>query len=148
MFTNIVVGMIIPWLICFYLFVRTPKLVILMFPLGISIAFFANDWGFDIFWEVMPDHENPSLSSIPYNIGYFPLLTISYSYFHIVYKTNHTPLVVFFTIVTTLIEWVGVLSGKVHYFGGWLIFYTSFTYLAGFLICVGYIKLLYRYKIL
>ncbi|QHE50740.1 hypothetical protein [Pontibacillus sp. HMF3514] len=147
MLTNVIIGMLIPWIFCIFLFIKASKIVILMFPLGISIAFMANDWGYNLFWVVTPTHENPSLSAMPFSIGYFPLLTCAFTYIKIRYNVGSIFLIVLFTITTTSFEFFAVSIGKVNYYGGWNIGFTFLIYLAGFIVCALYMKVLYRYRI-
>ncbi|WP_082234960.1 hypothetical protein [Halobacillus massiliensis] len=145
---NIIFGAIIPWIIIFFFFKKYPEIVMLIFPLGISIAYLANEWGFYLFWVIEPIYKNPTLSIFPANAGYFPLLAISFSYFKIKHKTNNTLLILIYTIATTSFEYLMVLFGKVVYLGGWNIFLTSLIYLTSFIITSLYINTLYKYRII
>ncbi|KHE67702.1 hypothetical protein [Halobacillus sp. BBL2006] len=149
MWSNLLIGLLIPGVIIGYLFRKKPALVILMYPLGVAIGFVGSDWGFELFWKVSPTYENnSSISAFPYKIGYFPLLTSLFGYIR-TKEIIKTPLLIFlFTISTTFLEFLAVWSGKIHYFNGWNIFLTFFIYLAGFIGAFFYIKMLKKYKIL
>ncbi|MBM7552374.1 hypothetical protein [Thalassobacillus pellis] len=148
MVINILCGTIIPLIILFMFFKKYPELVILIYPVGISIAFLANDWGADLFWQVMPKHENPSLSMMPYNIGYFPLMAVAFSYIKVKKSIKSGILILSFAITTTFIEFLGLTVGKIQYYNNWNIFYTFFIYLSGFIAASIYVNLLWRYKII
>ncbi|WP_051353071.1 hypothetical protein [Thalassobacillus devorans] len=148
MFVNILIGIIIPWMICIYFFTKEPRLVILLFPVGATIAFLINDLGQVLFWTVTPIHLNPSLSIVPYNIGYFPMLAIIFTYVLIKSSIRPVYLVFLFTIATTGIEFISLMMGKVDYHSGWNIWLTALTYPIGFILCILYIKLSYSYRLL
>ncbi|MFB4164098.1 hypothetical protein ACE1TI_09710 [Alteribacillus sp. JSM 102045] len=90
MLINVIAGMIIPWIFSFFLYKKYPKVIILLYPLGISIAFISNDWGFDIFWLVALFHDNPSFSALPFNLGYFPFICSLFVYLKLKKIINKT----------------------------------------------------------
>lgn len=53
-FVNIIIGFIIPWIFGIWLYKRNPKVVLLIAPIGIAIAFLINEWGIDYFWQFEP----------------------------------------------------------------------------------------------
>ncbi len=148
MLLNIVLGLLIPWILCILLVQKAPIVVFVMFPVGIAIAFLANDWGFDLFWMVSPILKNPSLSALPYNLGYFPLLACIFAYFKVKKGINSTLLVIIFSIITTSIEGGALLIGRVLYLNGWNILFTYLVYITGFTIASLYLHLLTNFKIL
>ncbi|MFB4165787.1 hypothetical protein ACE1TI_18810 [Alteribacillus sp. JSM 102045] len=104
MIYNILIGMVIPWICLIFLFKKTAKVMLITFPLGISIAFLANDWGEDIFWGITPYIEkNPSLATLPINIGYFPLLACLLAYVQTKKVSNDNILIVLFSFSATFI---------------------------------------------
>ncbi|MFQ3542581.1 CBO0543 family protein [Halobacillus rhizosphaerae] len=149
MWSNVIIGLLIPTGIIIYLFKKSQKLTLLLYPLGVTIAVGGCDWGDGYFWDVSPlNTQNPSLSSFPFNIGYFPLLATSFGYTK-EKKITKTPLLIFiFTIITTLLELSAVLSGKVVYAHGWNIYFTFGIYIAGFIGTTCYINALKKYGIL
>ncbi|SDZ83307.1 hypothetical protein SAMN05421743_101356 [Thalassobacillus cyri] len=148
MFLNIIVGTMIPWIICIYFFTKEPRLVILLFPVGATIAFLINDLGQVFFWTVTPDYLNPSLSIVPYNIGYYPMLAIIFAYVLIKSRIRPVYLVFLFTLAASCMEYIGLVAGKVDYHSGWNILLTALTYPIGFILCILYIKLSYYYRLL
>lgn len=148
MLFNIMFGMIIPWMICIYFFTKEPRLVIMLFPLGATIAFLFNDLGLVQFWTVNPVYLNPSLSIVPYNIGYFPMIAIIFAYVLKKRRIHPFYLVLLFTFVVSFIEYIFLLTGKVVYHTGWNMVWTGITYIIGFGLCTLYIKLSSSYRLL
>ncbi|UOQ42810.1 hypothetical protein MUN89_12635 [Halobacillus salinarum] len=148
MIVNIVVGLVIPWILSIWLALRSPIIVILIFPLGITIAYLANDWGFELFWTVSPTLKNPSLSILPYNIGYFPFIATLFAFIKLKRKYKNLSLIVWFTAITTLLEWFAVYIDKVNYLNGWNHLLTLLVYLTGFVATSLYLELLTKYKVL
>ncbi|UOQ45899.1 hypothetical protein MUN89_08255 [Halobacillus salinarum] len=149
MWINLLVGFLLPGIIIVYLFLKNPKLITLMYPVGVATAFVGSDWGFGFFWNVTPTFEhNPSLSAFSYKIGYFPLLSCLFGYIKVKELVNTAFLILFFTIITTFMELLAVWSGKVLYSNGWNIFWTFVIYFAGFIGAFFYLQLLKKYKIL
>ncbi|WP_028784308.1 hypothetical protein [Thalassobacillus devorans] len=145
MWMNVLLGLLIPWGILIYLFMKSPLLVILMYPLGVTIAFVANDWGFDLVWEVKPIYNNPSLSAIPISLGYFPMVTSIFAYVREKTLIDIWTLILSFSLLTTFIEFLVLWSGKIHYYNGWNILWTYVTYLAGFIVVHVYVNILKKY---
>ncbi|MBN9654172.1 hypothetical protein J0K78_07840 [Halobacillus sp. GSS1] len=149
MWINIVIGLVIPWVTIGYLFKKNPVVILLMYPLGVAIAFIGSDWGFGLFWEVTPTYEqNRSLPAFPFKIGYLPLLSVLFGYIKAKEIVKTPLLIILFTIITAFMELVGVWTGKISYFHGWNIFLTLFIYLFGFMGTAFYMKILKKYKIL
>ncbi|GGC96548.1 hypothetical protein GCM10007216_29130 [Thalassobacillus devorans] len=147
MWSNLIFGLVIPLFILFFLYKRNPALVLLMYPLGVTIAYTANDWGFDLFWDVEPDHENPSLSAIPPSLGYFPMITALFAFTRKKYHVHILWHVFIYASVATLIEGMMVLTGKVHYYHGWNILFTFLIYISGFITVAIYVHVLRKYHI-
>ncbi len=66
------------------------------------------------------------------------------SLIHLIKKLNINPytLILFFSILTTLIEGLGILVDKVTYYNGWTIFHTFLLYLFSYLLVyIYYLKL-------
>ncbi|MFD6511446.1 CBO0543 family protein, partial [Bacillus sp. NPDC060175] len=80
------------------------------------------------FWRIAPFLSQKTLSSLPFNIGLYPILA-SYLIFFIK-KTKRPYLMVFFiSLFTTILEMTLVLSGKIVYDNGWNIIWTFFSYI-------------------
>lgn len=148
MFYHVIGGFIIPWILGIYLYKKQAKLVTLFVPVGSAIAFLINEWGVNFFWQVKPSFLNLSLSSMPYNLGSYPVWA---SLFVIVIhhrKLNVKTAFLIFVTVTTLIELISVLQDKIIYRNGWNIFWTACSYLISYLLIFLYYQLLKKHKIL
>ncbi|GGF15158.1 hypothetical protein GCM10010954_12220 [Halobacillus andaensis] len=149
MWINILIGLVLPGAIIGYLFKKNPVVITLMYPVGVTFAVIFNFGGFGLFWDVSPTYEhNPSLSALPFIIGYFPLWSCLFGFIKIKEIVNPFLLTLLFTIITTILELWAVWLGKILYLNGWNFFWTFVIYLAGFIGVIFYIKLLKKYKIL
>ncbi|PYZ91928.1 hypothetical protein CR194_17145 [Salipaludibacillus keqinensis] len=146
MVINIILGAILPWIILVYLYKRDSKIVVLFVPFAIALAFIANDWGQEIFWVVTPYFENPSLSTLPINLGYFPLLACLLVYIKIKKVVNNRILLTFSISGAIALEFTALTFGKVIYLNNWNLFYTSFIYLGGALVTLSYLYLLQKFN--
>ncbi|MFD1017662.1 hypothetical protein [Thalassobacillus hwangdonensis] len=148
MLVNTLIGACIPLLICLLLYKRNPQIIVAMYPFGVAVAFLANDWGFTHFWMVTPYKEPDSISAMPFNLGYFPLMSclIIVVKYKLLWKSIY--LILLFTTIGTCLEGFGVLVGKIIYLDGWNIFYTSLIYFSSFTLAILYSKVLMRYHML
>ncbi|WP_227396812.1 hypothetical protein [Jeotgalibacillus aurantiacus] len=149
MLTNVLIGLVLPGILTLYLFKQNPKIIILMYPLGIAIAFTSNDWGSGLYWTVSPVYEkNGSLSAFPYNVGYFPFIASLFGYLNIKNLINSHWLILLFSITFTSLELMAVFLDKISYHNGWNIFFTFFVYLVGYTGAHLYMIILKKYKVL
>ncbi len=150
MLINVFFGFIIPWLIALYLARKNPKILLLISPVGAVLSFVINAFGFQLkFWDftpLIPDDEN--VSALPLNIGLYPVLG-SYMIWMILLHRKKTALILFlFILCTTILEYIGILVGKVSYGNGWNIGYTSLSYLLAFSCVYIYFRFLERLRVL
>ncbi|KAB2395299.1 hypothetical protein F8172_14965 [Bacillus cereus] len=145
---NIIFGFIIPWIFGIWLFKRNPKVILLIAPIGIAIAFLINEWGVNYFWEFKPIFKNISLSAYPLNLGLYPILVCFFIYIEMKKQFNTLGLICFFTLFLTVLEKIAHLLGKVNYINGWNIFWTFISYLVAILIVYSYFRILVRHQIL
>jgi len=55
MLTNIILGFIIPWVFGAFLYVKDKKVILTMFPIGATISYTINYFGFHfVFWHITP----------------------------------------------------------------------------------------------
>ncbi|OES45894.1 CBO0543 family protein [Domibacillus iocasae] len=122
---------VIPWVIAvLHLQLKDKKLIPLIAPFASVNAFLVNGLGVDLgFWHVYPFTKPEILSTLPFNLGLYPVLACYMIYF--IKKSSKSPyLIVFFiAFVTTLVEALFFLLGKVSYGNGWNIFWTFVSYL-------------------
>lgn len=131
----IIIAFILPWTIgLLHLHPRDKKLIPLGGPFGAVLSFFINELGFHFgFWEVHPFPNPKTIAALPFNLGLFPILGC-YMIFFIKKRITHPYFIVFLTaLITTILELIFVLMGKVIYSNGWNIFWTYISYLIPYL---------------
>ncbi|WP_426629884.1 CBO0543 family protein [Priestia megaterium] len=116
--------------------------------MGITIAFILNDLGSNYFWQFKPTFRDLSLSALPLNIGFYPVLSAFLIYFKVKKQINTIFLLLCFTLFTTGFEGMGLVLGKVEYFNGWNIIGTFISYLIAYFIIYGYYRSLVKHHIL
>lgn len=150
MLINIIFGFIIPWLAAVHLVLKSPKTLLLIAPFSAAISFLINAFGFQLelwdFTPLIPDDQN--VSALPINIGLYPILG-SYIIWTIIAHRKKTTLILFlFTVCTTILEYGGILIGKVSYGNGWNIGYTALSYLLAYSCVYIYFRFLERLRVL
>jgi len=141
-------GFIVPWIFGIWLYKKKPLIVILIAPIGATVAFVINEWGFNYFWQFKPVYRNVSFSSLPLDIGLYPVLACFFIYFKLNKRFNMLWLFLLFTLLVTSLEGIGLILGKVEYFNGWNIFLTFIIYLVAYLIIYSYFRILVKYQLL
>jgi hypothetical protein len=76
-------GFIVPWIFGIILYKKEPIIVLLSVPVGITVAFILNECGSNYFWQFKPIFRDVSLSALPLNIGFYPVLSSFLIYFKI-----------------------------------------------------------------
>lgn len=150
MVINLICGFIIPWLAAIPIAVRKMKTLLLISPISAVVSLVINSFGFQMmFWDFTPLIPNDeSVSALPLDIGLYPVLA-SYMIWSIQAHRKKTAFIlILFVIFTTLLEYVGILVGKVSYGNGWNVGYTFLSYLFAFSIVFVYFKLLERNRVL
>lgn len=148
MLLNIVIGLIIPWIIGIFLYFKEKELLLTTFPFASSLALVINAWGFNRnYWNLYP-FECEHISDIPFDIGLYPIIGV-----YMLYFIRHTKLKPYFIIsyailLTTFLEFLGVLSGRVFYANGWNLLYTFFSYIFPYIIFYYFYLYLIKLKIL
>lgn len=133
MIFNIFVGFIIPWIsgVIFYFIDR--KILFIIAPFSSTVAFVVNSFGFYYgFWTVAP-HTYSKFSTIPFDLGLYPILSVYLIHYINKTKINRYLLIIIATLFTTLIEWFGILTGRVVYSNDWNL---SFTFISYFIPCL------------
>lgn len=127
---NFVIGFFIPWILGLFIFFKYRTLLLSAAPIGSIASFVVNSWGYyNNYWKVYP-FELSNFSSVPFELGFFPILTVC-SILLIQFHRSHIYLVlVFLSGVTTILEWLGMLIGRIVYSNGWNIIFTYISYLA------------------
>ncbi|RAV10141.1 CBO0543 family protein [Paenibacillus contaminans] len=134
MLFNIIIGFLIPWSFGIYLFRKSPKVVILIVPIASMISGTINAFGFQLkYWDftpIIPDDE--SISATPLDLGLYPVLASFMVYWMKKFPNKWLIILCTFILITTLLEWVALLFGKVSYGNGWNIFFTGISYTFAF----------------
>jgi hypothetical protein len=146
MFLNIIVGFIVPWVVCLII-IREHKLIYFIAPFAGVISFIIDDFGFHYFWRLYP-FELRNLSGIPFNIGLYcicPCILIQ-----LIRKYNISVYIVLplMSLMLTLIEGCGLLVGRVVYFNYWNIFATYISYFVSLLISYIFYKIIKKQNLI
>ncbi|KOR27031.1 CBO0543 family protein [Clostridium sp. L74] len=134
MLFNIIIAFIIPWISGIIFYFKDRKVLFTIAPFQSVIAYTVNSIGFFYnLWSVCP-HEYGKFTTMPYDLGIYPILSVYL--IHYIDKTKFNPylLIMIATIFTTFLEWLGILSGKVVYSNGWNIGFTFISYLLPYLL--------------
>lgn len=134
MLFNIIVGFVIPWISGVVFYFKDRKVLFIIAPFQSAIAYTVNSIGvFYGFWSIYP-HEYGKFSTVPYDLGVYPILAVYL--IHLIDKTkiNHYLLIVIVTALTTILEWLGIMTGRILYSNGWNLFLTFISYLIPYLL--------------
>ncbi|MDD1515890.1 hypothetical protein [Priestia megaterium] len=141
-------GFIVPWIFGFILYKKESIIVLLIAPIGMTVAFILNEWGTNYFWQFEPIFRNRSLSALPLNMGFYPVLSSFLVYFKIKKRVNTFLLLICFTLFTTGFEGIGLIFEKVEYFNTWNIIGTFISYLIAYIIIYVYYRSLVKHQVL
>lgn len=148
MFLNIIIGFVIPCIFGFILYFKNKKILCVIYPFQSMIAYTIIMLEIDVgFWKLEPD-KYFTLPAIPFCLGLYPVCASYLVYFIDKNKTRPYLLIIFFTMINTVAEGLGILVGRVHYKNGWNIFFTFLSYLFPHILCYMYYLWLKKYKIL
>ena len=146
MLFNFIVGFIISWIIGFYLFKKSPKIVLIIFPITTVISHTVNALGVYLeYWHLEPKIHD-TLSYLPFDIGFYPILACLLIYF-INKGINSFYSLIFISLSTTILEYIAYLFNKVIYANGWTIYFTFFSYLVSYTLVYFYYLLLQKYEV-
>lgn len=139
MFLNFLLAFVIPWLLGAVLVIKQPRIVLRIAPFGATIGFLFNEIGVHFnFWRVTPlSTFDASFSTLPYNLGVYPVLASFMIYLIQYQRWNAAFGIVAFSAITTVAEWCAVMFGKVTYSSGWNIIWTFVSYAIAF--SIGYL---------
>lgn len=147
MFINIVVAFIFPWLLVIFFANKVDKLILsLIAPLGSVLAFTIDELGFYFgYWNVIPFDED-TIAELPFNLGIYSIF--AFLLIFLIHKYKYPTLtILIFSLITTLLEFIYLLIGRVEYGNGWNIGWTFVSYLVPYYFLWRYYKLLLRLKI-
>lgn len=140
---NIVLGFVIPWIFGVILYFKDNKTVLIIAPLSSILGYTVNEFCFHLnFWRLVPVNINDDFTSISVNLGLYPILGCYLIYYISKKQTNSYLIILIFTMLTTILEYFGVLFDLVTYGNGWNLGWTFISYLIPYLlIYFYYIKL-------
>lgn len=139
---NIIAGFIIPWIFGVCLYFKNKKTLLTITPIGIAFALLYNTIGFHVpFWRLKP-FSLGRMAFIPFDIGAYPILVSYLIYFIKKYNIKSYKMIFLFTFLTTVIEYIMLLSGKVEYFNGWNLAWTFVSYMTPYITCYIYYLIL------
>ncbi|WP_317618474.1 CBO0543 family protein [Paenibacillus sp. PL91] len=147
MITNIIIGFFIPWIFGIYLYKRAPVIILLICPITAIMSTVINAVGYQLeFWRFTPLIKNvATLSSLPFDIGFYPVMTSYLIYW--IRQNNQYPFlkIVCIGLLTTILELIAYLFGKVEYSNHWNIGWTFVSYVIPYILIYLYYRLLSRY---
>jgi len=129
MLLNFFVAFILPVSVSLFLFRRYLWLYFTIFPFSAIVAYIFNFLGsyFD-FWVLKPIMKDDSdFSFLPFNIGLYPVLG-SLFVLSLKKRKKFLSTFLFFSIVTTFLEFIYLMFDRVVYSNGWNIFCTFISY--------------------
>lgn len=145
MFFHIIIGFILPWILGAYLFKNQTKLFIIFYPVGVATSILINEIGFNYFWKMDIVFQESSLTSIPYDVGLYPILGCLF--ICVIHYKKMPILITFlvFTLVTIFGEYILVFLEKLVYRNGWNIIWTGVSYLLAYSIFYVYYKIVCKF---
>ncbi|MBD2871789.1 hypothetical protein [Paenibacillus arenilitoris] len=143
-------GLIVPWLFGIYMARKVPKILLLIFPVGIVISHTINDWGIhERYWIFAPVKENnESVAALPLDLGLYAILAASLIWAIHARKRGSLLIILLFSLGTTLLECFGLLIGRVWYDNGWNVGWTYLSYVFAYYLVYFYYLLLKRQRLL
>lgn len=149
MLLNIILGFVIPWIFGVILYFKDKKTLLVVGPFFGLISYTINEFGYHLnFWRLVPVDIHDDYTSLSTNIGLYVVLG---SYFvHYVQKDNINPPLIYiliFTLITTIMEYLGFLTGLVTYGNGWNVGWTFVSYLIPYTISYFYYKKLRKLEV-
>ncbi|MGB7999129.1 MAG: CBO0543 family protein [Anaerobacillus sp.] len=143
MIFNTLVAFILPWIAGIFLIKADLRLFLLVAPFAAFVAVIFDVLGFHFdFWRIDPEYDTEAIAALPMYFGIYPILagfmflTIERFHFH------DAVVVLVFSLITTVVEGVGVLIDLVHYSNGWTIYWTFVSYLLAYVVCYGFYRLI------
>ncbi|WP_425352572.1 CBO0543 family protein [Alteribacter populi] len=99
------------------------------------------------FWRSRPSYKTELISSLPVDLGAYP---VSAGYFTYYLQRNKRPslLIVLFSLLMTLFELSFVGAGRVKYRNGWNIYWTFASYVLAYFLGFCYYKKLKKLNVL
>lgn len=138
---NIIIGFLIPWILGVYIYIKEERLFLVIYPFGCAVTYTINMIGFYFrFWRIKP-YEYNVFASLPLNLGVYPIIGTYFVF--LLYKriSKSYYLVLIFSLLTTVIELLMLISGRGVYGNGWNMFWTFISYLIAYISAYGFYHL-------
>jgi hypothetical protein len=147
MVENIIVAFVIPWVLILVLYFKDKKVLLTIAPFQSAIAYTINAFGFYFgFWDLYP-FGHKEIVHVPFDIGIYPMLSAWMIYFIRRRKDNPFMIIFIFTLLTTGIEGIGLILGRIAYGEWWNIGWTFVSYLIPYLLNYRYYVCLKKSKV-
>ncbi|WP_407312148.1 CBO0543 family protein [Desulfosporosinus sp. SB140] len=144
MLINILLGFFIPWILGISLYRKDKRILLAIFPVGSLMAFTINIFGFYFeFWNLTPILKEKTMAALPMDLGVYPILGC-----YLIYLVDHKQwnpflLIAIFAGLTTVFEFMGVVTGKVVYMNHWNIGWSFVSYFIPYTLEVWYYRILF-----
>ncbi len=134
MIINIILGFIIPWIFGVLLYLKDNKTLLVIAPFMSIWAYSLNEALFHLnFNRFAPLSINDDLTTMSINLGLYPILGCYLIYYIQKEKVPPYALILIFTFMTTVAEYLGLKFGMVTYANGWNIGWTFLSYIPPYL---------------
>jgi len=121
------------------LYFKDKKTVLIIAPFSGILAYTINEFCFHLnLWRLAPLNIKDDLTTISVNLGLYPILGCYLIYYISRKHINAYLIILIFTIVTTIFEYLGFLFNFVIYGNGWNIGWTFLSYLIPYLLIYWY----------
>ncbi|MGG0412944.1 CBO0543 family protein [Peribacillus simplex] len=138
---NILFGFIFPWILGLVLLKKDKNHFLSLYPFIAVISNLICLWGQSKgYWNVKPKlSKRQYLTTLPFNFGLYPILGIFMVYIiRTVSKVNPYLLILLFSAITTINEFIYLLFGRVTYGNGWNINKTFLSYIVPYFLTYKY----------
>ncbi|SDC93739.1 hypothetical protein SAMN02799630_01783 [Paenibacillus sp. UNCCL117] len=144
MIVNLIIGFLVPWIVGLFLYRKSPAMVWLICPFAATISALINDIGYHLnVWDFTPEIENDeTLSALPFDLGFYPVM--AYCLILWIRKNNrHVSMKIGgISLLTTALEYICFLAGKLEYGNGWNLGWTFLSYIFAYgLVYLYYLRL-------
>ncbi|WP_026881369.1 hypothetical protein [Clostridium akagii] len=129
MILNIILGFIIPWIFGVLLYFKDKKTLLVIAPFMSVWAYIVNEALFDLDFNRFAPLINDDITTMTINLGLYPILGCYLIYYIQIKKTSPYIIIMIFTFMTTVAEYLGLMFGMVTYNNGWNIGWTFLSYI-------------------
>lgn len=134
MILNIILGFIIPWIFGVFLYLKDKKTLLVIAPFMSVWAYTLNEALFHLnFNRFAPLEIKDDLTTMSINLGLYPILGCYLIHYIQIKKVSPYILIMIFTFMTTVAEYLALNFGMVTYDNGWNIVWTFLSYIPPYL---------------